>query len=93
MIAQDTMLVHSNYKLPFNPHNDASNNQIGGVLSQDVKPIGYFSCKLKSAQLNYTVTAKELLGIVKFLQYFHNITASRSTLTIKSYMSQLRLYQ
>ena len=73
MVAQDTMVVHPNFDKPFVLHTDASNQQIGGVLSQAGKPIGYFSKKFTAAQNNYTVGEKELLGIVETLKYFKNI--------------------
>ena len=49
MVAQDTMLVHPNFNKPFIVHTDASNLQIGGVVSQDDKSLGYFSKNLNSA--------------------------------------------
>ena len=73
MIAQDAMLVHPNFNKPFVVQTDASKEQIGGVVSQDDKPIGFFSRKLSKAQLKYTVMEKELLGIVETLKYFRNI--------------------
>ena len=54
-------------------HTDASKDQIGGVVSQEGKAIAYFSRKFNAAQLNYTVTAKELLGIVETLKAFKTI--------------------
>ena len=54
MVAQDTMLVHPNFSKPFIVHTDASNLQIGGVVSQEGKPLGYFSKKFNSAQDKYT---------------------------------------
>ena len=73
MIAQDTMLMHPNFSKPFVVHTDASKYQIGGVVSQDGKPIGFFSRKFNAAQRNYIVMAKELLAIVETLKAFRNI--------------------
>ena len=73
MVAQDTMLVHPIFSKAFVVHTDASDLQIGGVVSQDEKPLGYFSKKFNSAQNNYTVTEKELLGIVETLKQFRTI--------------------
>ena len=49
-------------------HTDASKYQIGAVISQDGKPIAFYSRKLNKAQKNYTVTEKELLSIVATLK-------------------------
>ena len=73
MITQDTMLVHPNFSQSFIVHTDASKYQIGGVVSQDGKPIGFFSRKFNTAQLNYIVMAKELLAIVETFKAFRTI--------------------
>ena len=51
-------------------HIDASDYQMGGVISQDKKALAYWSKKLSNAQRNYTTTEKELLAITKILQEF-----------------------
>ena len=73
MIAQDALLTHPNFRKRFDVHTDASKYQIGGVVSQENKPIAYFSKKLNTAQRNYTVTGKELLSIVETLKAFKSI--------------------
>ena len=73
MIAKATMLAFPDFSKPFDLHTDASDYQIGSVLSQDDKPIAFFSRKLNAAQLNYTVTDKELLGITESLKHFRHI--------------------
>ena len=73
MIAQDVMLVYPNFSKLFIVHTDTSKYQIGGVVSQDGKLIGFFSLKFNAAQINYIVMAKELLAIVETLKAFRNI--------------------
>ena len=55
---------------------DASSCSIGGVLSQvqsgQEHVIAYFSRSLSSAERNYCVTRKELLGIVDSMKHFHH---------------------
>jgi hypothetical protein len=56
-------------------YTDASNNRIGGVLSQiqdkQEQVIAYYSKTLNKAERNYCVTRRELLAIVKTLEHFH----------------------
>ena len=49
---------------------DASDYQLGEVISQEGKPIDFYSRKLTAPQTRYTVTEKELPNIVKTLKYF-----------------------
>ena len=52
---------------------DVSNLQLGATLVQDGKPICFYTRKLKSAQQNYTVDEKELLGIIEGFKAFEGI--------------------
>ena len=61
---QDTLLVYPKYGEPFDVHIDASNFQIGGVVSQHGKLITFFSRKFNDAQTCYITTEEELLVIV-----------------------------
>ncbi|GBM09386.1 Retrovirus-related Pol polyprotein from transposon 297 [Araneus ventricosus] len=55
---------------------DASNEGIGAVLSQNIgneeRVIAYFSKSLGKPERNYCITRKELLVIVKSIEYFHH---------------------
>ena len=46
---------------------------MGAVISQDVKPIAFYICKLTGFQTRYIVMEKELLSIVKTLKEFRTI--------------------
>ena len=54
----------------FEIHADASDEQLGAVLSQGGHSLAYYTQKLNSAQHNYTVGGKELLGLVEALKAF-----------------------
>jgi hypothetical protein len=73
VIGREVLLAYPDFNKPFKIHTDASKTQLGAVISQDNKPIAFFSRKLNGAQLNYTTTEKELLSIVEILKEFQNI--------------------
>ena len=70
IIAAETLLAYPDYKKPFDIHTDASDYQLGGVISQNRKPIAFYSRKLTQTQKNYTVTEKELLSAVEILKEY-----------------------
>ena len=73
VIGREVLLAYPDFNAPFQIHTDASKTQIGAVMSQNGKPIAFYSRKMNSAQQNYTVTEKELLSIVATLKEFRNI--------------------
>jgi hypothetical protein len=46
------MLTFPDFSKPFHIYTDASDKQLGAVITQDEKPIALYSRKLKSAQQN-----------------------------------------
>jgi len=70
VIARDVCLAYPQFDKPFVIYTDASTRQLGGVITQDNRPIAFFSRKLTSAQRRYTVTELELLSIVELLKEF-----------------------
>jgi hypothetical protein len=73
IIARETLLAYPDFNQPFNIHTDASHTQLGAVISQNIKPIAFYSRKLNPAQTRYTTTERELLSIVETLKEFKNI--------------------
>jgi hypothetical protein len=73
IIAREAMLVYPNFDQEFVIHTDTSHTQLGVVISQNGKPIAFYSHKLKPEQTRYTTTERELLSIVETLKEFRNI--------------------
>jgi len=73
LIARETLLTYPNFSKPFHIHTDASKVQLGACISQEGKPVAFYSRKLNPAQTRYTTTERELLSIVETLKEFRNI--------------------
>jgi hypothetical protein len=67
---KNNMILFPDFNKVFETHTDASDYQIGSVISQDQKPIAFYSKKLTATQRNYTVGEKEMLSIVETLNEF-----------------------
>jgi hypothetical protein len=63
-IVEDVVLNHPDVSNKFCIFTDASDFAVGAVLTQEGKPVEFYSRKLLDAELNYTVFDKELLAIV-----------------------------
>jgi hypothetical protein len=73
VIGREVLLAYPDFNAPFQIHTDACKTQIGAVISQNGKPIAFYSRKMNSAQQKHTATEKELLPIVATLKEFRNI--------------------
>jgi len=72
-IAKEVVLADPDFTKPFDIYTDASTKQLGSVITQDNRPIAFFSRKLSGAQSKYTVTELELLAIVETLKGFNGM--------------------
>ena len=68
VIAKETLLAYPNFNKPFQIYTDASHCQLGAVVSQEGKPIAFYSHKLNPAQTRYTTMERELLSTVETLK-------------------------
>ena len=59
------------FKNTFELDTDASIHGIGGVLSQESKPIAFFSEKLSGAKLNYCTYDLEFYAIVQAIKHWN----------------------
>ena len=58
VLAKETILNYPKFDRPFDIHTDASDRQLGSVISQDGKPLAFYSRKLSSVQRNCTTTGR-----------------------------------
>ena len=65
ILAREVILAFPDFNKPFEIYTDASDTQLAAVITQDGKPIAFYSKKLNLAQTRYTTTEKELLSIVE----------------------------
>jgi hypothetical protein len=73
LIAKETLLTFPDFYQEFEIHTEFSKLQLGACISQNGKPVAFYSRKLQPAQTRYTTTARELLYIVETLKEFCNI--------------------
>ena len=68
IITRDVALAYPEYSKEFEIYNDASSWQMGAVITQQNRPIAFFSRKLSTMQQKYSVTEIGLLAIVETLR-------------------------
>ncbi len=88
IITKEVMLSYPDFNKPFEIYTDASQVQLGSVISQENRPIAFYSRKLSPAQTRYTTIEKELLAIVETLKEYKNILLGQK---IKIYTDHMNL--
>ncbi len=78
-IANDEVLAYPDYSKVFEMYTDTSNKQQGAVITQDNKPLVFFSRKLSNTQCKYSVTKIELIAIVKTLKEFKGMLSKHKS--------------
>ncbi len=63
-------MTYLDYSKVFEIYTDACSKQLGAVITQDNRPIAFFSRKHSNTQGKYSTTKIELLAIVKTLKEF-----------------------
>ena len=58
IVGQEILISYPNFSETFIIHTDASNTQLGGIISQNGKSISFYLRKLTPAQISYTKTEK-----------------------------------
>jgi hypothetical protein len=69
-IAREVVLAYPDNSKVFKIYTNALSKQLGAVITQEDRPIVFFSWKLSTLQHKYSVTKSELLAIVKTLKEF-----------------------
>ncbi len=69
-ITKEVVLAYSDFSKVFEISTDASTTQLGAVITQDNRPIAFFSRKHSVMQAKYGITEIELLAIVETLKEF-----------------------
>ena len=69
-IAKDVALAYPDFSKEFEIYTDGSASQIGAVITQNNRPLAFWSRKLTKCQKKYSVTEIELLAIVEVLKEF-----------------------
>jgi len=69
-ITKEVVLPYPDFSKPFEIYTDASTIQLGAVITQDNRPIAFFSRILSEMQTRYNDTKIELLAIVETLKEF-----------------------
>ena len=69
-ITKEVVLAYPDFSKVFEIYTDASSKQLGAVITQDNRPIAFFSRKLSPAQRKYSVAKIELLAIVETSKEF-----------------------
>ncbi len=77
-IAKEVVLAYPDYSKVFEIYTDASSIQLGAGITQDNRPIAFFSQKLSTMKCKYSVTKIELLAIVKTLKEFKGMLWGQS---------------
>ncbi len=85
IIVRDVLLAHPDFSEAFEIHTDASKYRFEGAILQGGRSIAFYSCKLTSAQQNYTTTEKELLAIVETFKEFRNILMGQRIVVYTDY--------
>ena len=77
-MAKETIINYSNFNGTFDININASDRQLGAVISQGGKPLALYSRKLRNAYRNYVTTEQELLSTADILKEFRNILLRQS---------------
>jgi hypothetical protein len=83
-------LAYPDYSKVFEIYTDASSKQLGAVITQDNRPIAFFSWKLSNTQRKYSDTKIQLLAIVEILKEFEGMLWGQNIKVFTDHANLLR---
>jgi hypothetical protein len=89
-LQKDAVLAYPDYSKVFKIYTDASSKQLGAVITQDNRPIAFFSQKLSDTQCKYSVTKIELIAIVEPLKEFKGMLWGQSIIVFTDHANLMR---
>jgi hypothetical protein len=89
-IARELVFAYPDYSKVFEIYTDASSKQLGAVITQENRPIAFFSRKLSPTQRKYSVSKIELLSIVKTLKEFKGMLWGQSIKVFTDHANLIR---
>ena len=96
LLTQASVLARPDLNLPFTLQTDASNRELGAVLSQEFAdgehPIAFASRSLTEAERNYTVTEKKCLAVLWTVEKFRGYLLGEEFTVITDHSSLLWLH-
>jgi RNase H-like domain found in reverse transcriptase len=98
-VTTDPVLQQPDHTKPYTLEVDASQYASGAILYQpdaqgQLRPVGYYSKTFNQAERNYNIHDRELLAMMKGLEYWrHLILSSPHQLTVISNHTNLQYYQ
>ena len=87
VISREALLAFPQFDKPFHIYTDASDYQLGAVITQEGKPLAFYSRKMNKAQQRYTTGEQELLSIVETLKEFRNILLGQKVIIHTDHMN------
>jgi hypothetical protein len=84
------VLAYPDYSKVFKIYTDASSKQLGAVITQDNRPIAFFSWKLSDTQHKYSVTKIELIAIVETFKEFKGMLWGRNIKVFTDHANLMR---
>ncbi len=83
-------MAYADYSKVFHIYTYASSKQLRAVITQDNRPIAFFSQKLSVGQRKYSVTKIELLAIVETLKEFKRMLWGQSIKVLTNHKNLTR---
>ncbi len=89
-IAKDVILACPDYSQGFEIYTDSSKFQLGAVITQNNRPLAFFSRKPSKVQQKYSVTKQELLAIVETLIAFKGMLWGQTITVYTDHKNQMQ---